>query len=255
MDTKFFTVMVVGDNPDELMKKYDNSLKVKPYIKYKYLDAEKLRNNAIKMMKELVENYEKYSISKFQCDYFKERLKAINGMSTFEYYSTITHGLYYDAEGNALSEENPDGKWDKYNIGKNYSYPFTLKSSETTYQTTAGEVDWNLMHMNPKSVNLFEIIWALVVDDNEPSTDEEAKLKEMWEKRKNYLSNFSNVDEFVAHNCAFWTYAYLDKDGWVDIDEAKNETEWITNYFDRFVEPLNDNDKVTILEFCRFNKD
>ena len=32
--SKVFTVMVVGDNPDELMSKYDINLKVDKYRKY-----------------------------------------------------------------------------------------------------------------------------------------------------------------------------------------------------------------------------
>ena len=101
-ESKFYTVMVVGDNPEELMAKYDTSLKVKPYIKYKYLDAEKMRKNAIKVFTELCANPRKFSLNDFQTDYFKERLKATNNMTSFEYYTTITNGLYYDDNGNAL---------------------------------------------------------------------------------------------------------------------------------------------------------
>ena len=36
----FRTVMVVGDNPDELIKKYDLDTKVEPYVKLKRSDAE-----------------------------------------------------------------------------------------------------------------------------------------------------------------------------------------------------------------------
>ena len=47
---KFFTIMVVGDNPDELMSKYAIDLTVPKYIKYHYLDAEKMKANAIKII-------------------------------------------------------------------------------------------------------------------------------------------------------------------------------------------------------------
>ena len=58
--SRFLTVMVIGDNADELMSKYDKSLKVKPYVKYRYLDAEKLRSKAVKIMSEIVNNPDKY---------------------------------------------------------------------------------------------------------------------------------------------------------------------------------------------------
>ena len=251
MGSKFFTVMVVGDNPEGLMAKYDKALTVKPYIKYKYLDAEKLRNNAIKMLSNIVENYDKFAMSEYQRDYFKERFKAISGMTPFEYYSTITEGLYYDKEGNALCEENPDGKWDKYNIGKNYSYPLKLKDGKEVYQALAGDVNWDEMHMKTDSVKLFETIWALVMEDDDPSDADEENLKKAWINKKNYLSNFQNVDQFVSHNCAYWNYAYLDENGWVDVDDEGDEIKWVSSFFERFIEPLKENDKITIYEFSR----
>lgn len=243
--------MVVGDDPEGLMKKYDKALKVKPYIKYKYLDAEKIQKSAIKVLSGIVENSEKLFITDDQKNYFKERLKSISGMSPFEYYSTITHGMYYDDEGNALSEENKEGKWDSYNIGKNFSYPLILNNRKESYQALAKEVDWTAMHMKTDSVRLFEIIWALVMDDDDPSDEEEEKLKKLWETKKNYLKNFSNVDQFVSHNCAYWNYAYLDKNGWVDVDDDGDEFKWVSMFFERFVEPLKDNDKITIYECSR----
>ena len=33
---RFYSLMVVGDNPDEMVKKYDSNLEVEPYIKYHY---------------------------------------------------------------------------------------------------------------------------------------------------------------------------------------------------------------------------
>ena len=251
MGSKFFTVMVVGDNPEGLMSKYDKALKVKPYIKYRYLDAEKIRSNAVKMLSNIIANYDKFAMSEDQLEYFKSRLKAINGMSSFEYYSSLTNGLYYDTDGNALSEENPDGKWDKYNIGKNFSYPLKLKDGKETYQAMSGDVDWNQMHMETNSVNLFEIIWRLVVDDDDPSDANEEQLKNNWKDKKNYLSGFKNVDEVIAHNCAYWNYAYLDKNGWVDVDDEGDEMKWVLNFFKRFIEPLKNDEKVTIYEFSR----
>ena len=70
--SKFFFVMVIGNNPEELMGKYSKALKVKPYVKYRYLDAEKLKNNASKMLSEITLNPKKFMLNDFQCDYFKE---------------------------------------------------------------------------------------------------------------------------------------------------------------------------------------
>lgn len=251
--SKFLTVLVIGKEPEKLMERYSKALKVKPYVKYKYLDAEKMKDNAIKMLTEITNTPEKLTLNKFQVDYFKERLKAISSMSSFEYYRTITDGLYYDENGDALSEENPDGKWDTYALGKNFSYPFKLADGKESYQARVGEIDWNRMHMNPDVVKLFETIWALVVDDDDPSNDDEEILKKNWATKKNYLSNFKSVDDFVSHNCAYWNYAVLSDKGWVDVDDDGNESSWINNFFERFITPLEDGELLTIYEYSISN--
>ena len=248
--SRFLSVMVVGDNPDKLMEKYNKSLKVEPYVKFKYLDAEKLKNNSVKLLTEITNNPEKFTLNKFQVDYFKERLKAINAMTPFEYYSTITQGMYYDENGNALTDVNPNGKWDKYNIGKNFSYPLKLKNGKEAYQAKAKDIDWNSMHMNDNYVKLFKTIWSLAIDDAPPSNKEEELIKNNWKLKKNYLSNFKTVDEFISHNCAYWNYAFLNNDGWKDVDDNCNETDWINSFFDKFIKTIKDDDLVTIYEYC-----
>ena len=247
--SKFLSIMVIGNEPDKLMAKYDKALKVEPYVKYRYLDAKKLRNDAIKILSEIVANPDKLTLNSFQVDYFKERLKAVNGMTPFEYYSTITHGLYYDENGDALSEENPNGKWDKYMLGRNFSYPLKLKDGREIYQASAKDIDWDSMHMNHEYVRLFQAIWELVMEDAEPNNKQEKDLKDNWITKKNYLSNFKTKDDFVSHNCAYWNYAFLDENGWLDMDGAKDEKEWINNFYERFISNLKDDDLVTIYEY------
>ena len=247
--SKFLSVMVVGNEPEKLMEKYSKSLKVKPYVKYKYLDASKLKEKAASVLEEIVKHPEKFSLSSFQIDYFKERLKAINAMSPFEYYSTITNGLYYDEQGNALSEENPDGKWDTYSLGKNFSYPLRLKDGSDTYQARSKDVDWEFLRLNHNTVDTFAAIWKLVVEGKKPSSSNEEKLKSVWANNTNYLSRFKSMDDFISHNCAYWNYAFLDENGWVDMDAAKDETEWINNFYERFILHLKDDDLVTIYEY------
>ena len=247
--SKFHTVMVVGDNPEELMKKYDISLKVAPYIKFKYLDADKMRKNACKVMQELIKNRDKFGFNDLQADYFKEKLKSLNSMSSFEYYSSLTEGMYYDENGNALSEDNPNGKWTTYALGRNFSYPLKLKNGEESYQALCKDVDWDKMHMNTESVELFETIWQLAVDDEEPEDEQEEKIKNEWKNRTVYLNKFKNMDQFVAHNCAYWNYAFLDEKGWHDVDDDSNEIEWVSTFFDKYIENLKDDDKITIYEY------
>ena len=84
---RFYSLMVVGDNPDEMIKKYDSKLKVEPYIKYHYDDAGKLKKKAIKLMQDVVDNSDKVSLTNIMIDDLKDRIKNLRGMSDFEYYS------------------------------------------------------------------------------------------------------------------------------------------------------------------------
>ena len=43
-------------------------------------------------------------------------------------------------------------------------------------------------------------------------------------------------------------FAYLDKNGWIDMDSCDDSTKWISQYFDTFVSKLSPTDKVTIYE-------
>ncbi len=244
--SKFFSVMVVGENPEELIKKYDINLKVEPYIKYKYSDAEKLKNNAIKVLDEIIKKHNNFSLNDFQIDYFKERRKAFNNMSSFEYYQTITNGLYYDKNGDALSEKNPNGKWTTYRLGEHFSLPLKLKNGKESYQAICKDVDWDKMNMN--NTETYEIVWDLMHGERKPQNDEEKKIFENMENKGNYFSTFKDKETYVIYNCAYWNYAFLDSNGWHDLDDDGKELEWISNFFERFVKQLSPNDKITIYE-------
>ena len=250
--SKFFSVMVVGENPDEILKKYDANLNVEPYIKYKYSDADKLKKNAISVLDEIVRNHDKLTLSPFQIDYFKERRKAINNMSTFEYYQTITDGLFYDKSGNALSEKNPQGKFSTYRIGKNFSLPLKLKDGSEAYQSINKNIDWE--HMNMQNTNTYDIVWDLVHGNRTPHSEEEKQIYMNMKDKTKYFSMFKDNEAYVTYNCAYWNYAVVDEDGWHDLDDDGNEMEWISTFFEKYVANLSPSSKISIYE-CSKNND
>ena len=50
--SSFFSLMVVGDNPRELLDKYDSSKYKESYVKYRFKDAGKIKKETIKQMEE-----------------------------------------------------------------------------------------------------------------------------------------------------------------------------------------------------------
>lgn len=250
-NSKFFSVMVVGEEPKSLMEKYDMGKEVEPYVKYKYLDAEKYKTSAIKILDKLLTDYDKVGMPITAKEALENRLKSLKTMSTFEYYKELTDGMYYDENGNALSSENKDGHWVTCRIGRNFALPLILKNGEESYSAYNKDINWEAMHQNHKEI--YKAAWEMVMEDREPITDEEKTIYNSMKDKDMYFSKFKNKDAYVSYSTSYWNYAYVDKNGWVDVDGSKEgEEAWIESFYEKFVKPLKDDDLVTIFE-CTIN--
>jgi len=250
--SKFFNVMVVGNNPEELLKKYKIGEKVEPYIKYHYLDAEKIQKNSIKILTELCKNYKTFQLSKFHLNALQEKLKSIKNMSPFEYYQAITYGCTYDENGDAWCDVNPNGKFNSYQKGNHFSNPLILHNGEESYFSVNGKIDWGKMHL--ANAPLYSRTWDLAVGDCIPENENEVTIKKNTQNNQVYFSKFKDKEEYVRYSSSYWNYAYLDENGWVDADDAKSMNEWITTFYNKFVTQLKPTDIVTIFE-CSKNDD
>jgi hypothetical protein len=237
--------MVVGDNPKQLVEKYDANLNVTPYVKYKYLDAAKIKKTAETIMEGTLKKCE----NGFKKNYLQQNLEKLRSMSDFEYYQLITKGMYYDEDGNAMSEKNPNGKWEKCNIGRNYCIQLILKNGTESLQAKKGDVDWDKLNFADKE--LYEVTWDLCHNARKPENDTEKKIYENMKDKHKYFENFKDKKDYVIRT-AYWNYAFLSKNGWEDM-EGCNDTEWMKNFYDKFVRPLDDDTLITIYE-CSFPK-
>ena len=250
-NSRFFSVMVVGDNPEVILEKYNMNKKVEPYIKFKFLQAEKYKEAAIKATEKIIEDASISMITPSIKSALEENVKQLKAMPTFDYYRKITEGMYYDENGNALSEKNPEGKWKTAHIGRNFSLPLILKDGNESYSAKCSEVNWDAMNL--KNQEIYRSAWEVVVEGREPVTeDERTILKSMGDKQV-YFSKFPNKEAYVNHSTAYWNFAYVDENGWVDMSDD-NEQHWISTFFDRFVRNIKDDEKVSIYE-CTTNDD
>ena len=250
-NSRFFTVMVVGENHKELMEKYSINLEVAPYIKYEYLKADKYLDTSIKALNNILENSDKIQLEPNVKENLDIRIKTLKKMTPFEYYRQLTNGMYYDENGNALSSENPEGHWATARVGRNFSIPLKLQDGTETYSALMGKIDWIAMK---EPSGLYEAAWEMVVDGREPSNQEEEQVLAAMKDKKNYFSNFKNKEDYVIYSTSYWNYAFVDKNGWVDVDNyGGNEIEWIATFFDKFVKNISPNELVTIYE-CTINQ-
>ena len=248
--SKFFSVLVVGDNQQELLSEYSISKKVPQYVKYTYLDASKYQERAIKVLQKLLDDFDKIGIPKDTRDVLYERMKTLEKMSSFEYYKELTDGMYYDENGNAMSSENPNGKWSTCHIGRNFSLPFRLIDGNESYTAKVENVDWDFM-CNSKAP-IYEAAWELVMDGREPTNDQERQILSSMGDKTEYFKRFNTKEEYVSYNSSYWNYAYLDLNGWKDLDSDSvpkgNEKSWVNNFYETFIKPLPSGTTISIYE-------
>ena len=90
--SKFFSVMVIGENHKEIMAKYSMDLETEPYVKYEYLKADKYLDNAIKALNNILSNADTIGIDGSIKNSLSERiniLKKFNSIYYFYQYNTI----------------------------------------------------------------------------------------------------------------------------------------------------------------------
>lgn len=240
----FFEVIVAGNNPEELMKKYDKSVEVEPYIVYKKSDADYLKAQHLKYYNEALENK---NISDVQREEIEDLAHDLLMESSDEFFSILTDDYEHDEDGNAISTDNPDGKWAFYQGGKLFSVPFITKDGRELFQCKKGDIDWRSMHLS--GGRIYKRAWEMVMEGSKPTDGQEEHIYENMKNRTAYFSNFNSKEDYVMYNISFWAYAFLSEDtGWEEYEEEIKQIDWVKNFYDKFIKPLPDDTLLTIYE-------
>lgn len=243
MKNNFFSVMVIGENPEQIMEEFNLSLKVPKYLKYKIEDSHTLHKNAVltteKFIDEMMDN-------PTVLEYLHTYLSDIKDMTDIEFFAFLTKDLEHDEEGNAWDTLNPNGKWVSYQLGKNNSIPLIKHNGEEVFQCKKGEVDWKKMHLHHTAI--YKRTWEMIVENQEPKHDADKIMQGLMADKKDYLLNFKNKDNYIKYNSSYWNYAVIKNNVWNDADN-KPSFEWVVNFYTTFVEPLDDNELITIYEY------
>lgn len=244
-DYDFFVTIVAGDNPEELMKEYDKNTEVEPYIVYKYEDAELLKDRYITVCKALLEN------GNLNEDEKKDMIITIDEIENTDvddFYFDYTQDYFLDPKtGDAMSNKNKNGKWSSYRLGQLFSIPFSTLDGKETYQARKKDIDWSKMHLDGKEI--YERAWELVMDKRPPKNKHEEQIYENMKNRTGYFEKFGTKENYVVNSTAFWGYAFLSKEtGWMELEDNMNQFEWVSNYYDEFIKPLDENTLLTIYE-------
>jgi hypothetical protein len=236
--------IVAGSDPKELMEPYNKNKIETPYIKYKFKDAQKLKDKYIEVYEGIL-NSETETIDR---DILIDIIDSIKDMTPEEFYADLTQGLEISEEaGDAYSTENPNGKFSYYELGKWFSIPFYTKDGREVFQAKKSEIDWGKMHLNGGEI--YKRAWEMVMEDSEPQTDYEKQIFENMKDKTTYFEKFETKENYVISNTAFWGYAFLDdKKGWIDASESESQFSWMSCYYDMFIDNLPDDTLLTIYE-------
>ncbi len=243
-----FVALVAGDNPEVLMSPYDKNTKTEPRVAYYYADAGKLRAQYIKLYKAMVTSDE-IPEGPFKED-AKDKLAVIENQTDDDFYFDLTADYEYDkGTGDALTTENPNGKWSSYRLGKLFSVPFMLKDGTETFQAKKGDINWELMHLHGGEI--YARAWEMVMEGSEPQNDYEKQIYDNMKARTAYFEKFGTKENYVLGNTAFWGYAFVSKNGWVELEEEMDQFVWVRNFYPLFIESLPDDTLLTIYECQR----
>lgn len=240
---KTYSVMVIGDNPQEQMEKFNKALKTSPYIKYKIDDATLLQEKA----KQSIEMYIAESKGNpLMIEYLYKILTDIQNMTDVEHFAFLTKELEHNDNGDAIDNANPDGKWISYKLGNKQSIPLITHDGKETFQSLKKDIDWTKTHL--ANSHIYQRTWEIIIEGSEPQNDTEKQILSLMSEQKNYLANFKTKDNYIKYNASYWNYAVIKNGVWIDVDN-KSSFNWIVDFYNTFVEPLNNNELITIYEY------
>ena len=238
------TAIVAGINPDDVMLKYDSNKLVSPYIKYNKSNSEALKTYHI-MYCDAMLNHSTISEDE-KAFLLKDKQEALK-MTAEEFFDEYTSEYDHDKDGNALSSENPNGKYSYCCKGKNFSEPFKLKNGNEAFQALKKDIQWDLMHLANQEA--YKRAWEMVVDGSTPVNESEQYIFDNMRNRQAYFSNFKSKEEYVIYSTAFWASAFVTDEEWIGIEPETDSYEWISNFYDRFIKPLPGNTLLTVFEY------
>lgn len=240
-----FNVLVAGNDPEELMKKYDGRNKVERHVVYQFEKADEYQKNKLKILKGFMElpNLDESTRDLAKADY-----GLYKGMSSLDFYLDLTEGYELDpSTGDAYTDSNPDAKFDGYNKNGIFSYPFITVNGQETYSALKKNIDWEKIHLG--NTRTYNVVWETVMEGREPKDKDEELLYNNMKNRKTYLEKFSDKMDYVLSMSSFWCHAYLDENGWVELEA--DQFGWVKDFYSRFIVPLPDDTMLTIFDCTR----
>ncbi len=251
-----FTVLVIGDNPEELLAPYDKNLEVEPY-------REDIPQKDIDSM-----------VTYFTIEAKEE--KRIEGLDANDLTTLQPHWLTWsgckllideDGKPYRMSEYNPKSEWDWYQVGGRWQGMLRLKHGKKGKQGKASllmkdhkyraeyadkakmaAIDWEYMRHDPETLWHLKLQW-----------EKAARGDDTFYKPEYLTKKYGTEKEYLRRNLTFSTFAVVTADGkwhekgdmgyWGMSSETVDEDRvWLDNYWEAFLKELAPDTTVTIYD-------
>lgn len=142
-----------------------------------------------------------------------------------------------DEEGNVVSTYNPKAQWDWYVIGGRWSGLLQHINGKEIDYGQKKVINWHAM--NQKALREAEKAWK------EIKASDQIPIQYLFSGYKQGMSR----KEFIDMQSAFSTYAVLTKKGeWIEKEMDGNEKDWDTNFKNRFLDTIDEEDIIVIVD-------
>lgn len=243
-----YTVMVIGENIEEILAPYDENLQVDPYI----------NTLSDKVLAEFEHVYNEYKNRKENGKELSEIGEYTLTRPPIREWWKRYHGEELDADGNALSTYNPDSKWDWYSVGGRWSGSLITKKQHTVDQAKKGDIDWDAMEQESYKDVLEEWDRWFLPKGNKDSYAAHYNKEYVLNERKRLLRVYGDRETYAKVVGKYAPYACVDTHGWHapgrmgwfgSSSESNDEMEaWIKTFYKKFIEPLSDDTMITIVD-------
>lgn len=269
---------------EELMAPYDENMEVAPYVRRTKAEIiARKREEAAHVAHDIKVANSVRDEAEYQCaEGVRYRYgyvtsdegracAALVGKSDDEVFEAAKEDYgNLDEDGNYVSTYNPDSKWDWYEVGGRWDGSLILKEGGSTDEDYAGQIDWDAMfRLSPERREYLSAFWdeyvlgklpAGMLDRSAKEVDDylEGRFGFIMYKREYYLERYEDKEEYLRRMGTWTTYAVLDENGWhapgemgwfgCSDETAEAQRDWEENFRARFVDTLDPEDTVVIVD-------
>ena len=240
----YFAVLVIGEDPEAQIAKFDEMIDVEPYVLYQYKDRSKIR----KLQIEIYKNYLKTVNNLQERNLVIDKINELKKTSDEQYFLSLSELHQLDENKNIITSDNPDGKWLTCELGgRMYSDYLKDLTGKSITSGKKNEIDWSEIHLYKDIVNKYKRTWELCVEGVKSETPTDSLIINNMRHLTDYFKNFKNKEEYIKYNSSFFTNAVILNGKWIDMEDF-DYSDWIINYFNNYISKLKNDELISIFE-------